>query len=180
MQALRGYVATVADETLRAQLGSGASEVARVISAVRERFPELPEPASGRTPEEAQFRLFDAVTTFLKNLCPDTVRLEVTSCHGAEPYLVSPEGPLAQASLRALKTAFDQDPVLLREGGSIPIVTEFQQVLKADSLLLGLGLPDDNPHSPNEKFDLECFERGQLMSAYLWQELAGRTESGSD
>jgi len=61
---------------------------------------------------------------------------------------------------------------LLREGGSIPIVNEFKRVLGADTLLLGLGLPDDNPHSPNEKFDLDCFERGQLMSAHLWQELA--------
>lgn len=131
-------------------------------------------------PNQTPAAICKSVTAFLKNLCPDTVRLEVTSGHGAEPYLVSPDGPLAQASLRALKAAFGQEPVLLREGGSIPIVTEFQQVLKADSLLLGLGLPDDNPHSPNEKFDLECFERGQIMSAHLWQELAGKAEPESE
>jgi acetylornithine deacetylase/succinyl-diaminopimelate desuccinylase-like protein len=38
--------------------------------------------------------------------------------------------------------------------------------------MLGLALPDDNPHSPNEKFDLDCFEKGQAMSAHLWRELA--------
>jgi len=59
----------------------------------------------------------------------------------------------------------------MREGGSIPIVNEFKKILGADSLLLGLGLPDDNAHSPNEKFDLDCFEGGQRMSALLWQEL---------
>jgi succinyl-diaminopimelate desuccinylase len=74
--------------------------------------------------------------------------------------------------LRALASAFGTQPVLMREGGSIPIVNEFKRILKADTLLLGLALPDDNAHSPNEKFNLDCFAKGQRMSAYLWQELA--------
>ena len=60
----------------------------------------------------------------------------------------------------------------MREGGSIPIVTDFKTILGADTLLLGLALPDDNAHSPNEKFNLDCFAKGQLMSAYLWRELS--------
>ena len=75
--------------------------------------------------------------------------------------------------MRALKAAFRHEPVLLREGGSIPIVNDFKKILRADSLLLGLALPDDNAHSPNEKFSLDNFAKGQLMSAYLWQELSG-------
>jgi acetylornithine deacetylase/succinyl-diaminopimelate desuccinylase-like protein len=98
--------------------------------------------------------------------------MELTSGHGAEPYLVSPTGPQAQAALRALKLAFGYEPVLMREGGSIPIVNEFKRILRADSLLLGLALPDANAHSPNEQFDLDCFAKGQLMSAWLWQELS--------
>ena len=74
--------------------------------------------------------------------------------------------------MRALRTAFGCEPVLLREGGSIPIVNDFKKVLGAETLLLGLGLPDDDAHSPNEKFDLDNFENGQRMSALLWQELA--------
>ena len=112
------------------------------------------------------------VAAHLKKICPPTVRLEISTGHGAEAYYVSPTGPLAQASLRALKQAFGAEPILMREGGSIPIVNEFKKILGADSLLLGLGLPDDNAHSPNEKFHLECFERGQRMGAFLWQELA--------
>ena len=108
----------------------------------------------------------------LEMLYPPTVRLEIKSGHGAEPYLVSPTSPQAQAALRALKLAFGCEPVLMREGGSIPIVNEFKKILRADALLLGLALPDDNAHSPNEKFDLGCFAKGQLMSAYLWQELS--------
>jgi acetylornithine deacetylase/succinyl-diaminopimelate desuccinylase-like protein len=112
------------------------------------------------------------VRRHLERLCPPSVRLEIKSGHGAEPYLVSPTGPQARAALRALKSAFGCEPVLVREGGSIPIVNDFKKILRADALLLGLALPDDNAHSPNEKFALTCFAKGQLMSAHLWQELS--------
>jgi acetylornithine deacetylase/succinyl-diaminopimelate desuccinylase-like protein len=98
--------------------------------------------------------------------------MEIEAGHGAEAYLVSPTSPQAQAALRALEKSFGCKPILMREGGSIPIVNEFKKILGADSLLLGLGLPDDNAHSPNEKFNLDCFAKGQLMSAHLWQELS--------
>lgn len=123
-------------------------------------------------PDQTPARITKLVTQYLRKICPPTVRLEMTPGHGALPYLVSPASPGAQAALRALKTAFRHEPVLLREGGSIPIVQEFKKILHADSLMMGLALPDDNAHSPNEKFDLDCFAKGQLMSAHLWQELS--------
>jgi succinyl-diaminopimelate desuccinylase len=98
--------------------------------------------------------------------------LEIEAGHGAEAYMVSPTGHQAQAAVRALELAFGCKPILMREGGSIPIVNQFKKILGVDSLLLGLGLPDDNAHSPNEKFDLNCFENGQRMSAFLWDELS--------
>jgi len=122
-------------------------------------------------PNQKPAHIRKIVCDWLKENCPPTVRLEITAGHGAEAYLVSPRSAPAQAALRALKTAFNCRPILMREGGSIPIVNEFKQILGADSLLLGLGLPDDNAHSPNEKFNLDCFEKGQRMSAHLWQEL---------
>ena len=122
-------------------------------------------------PNQRPEKVRKAVLAYLKKICPPTVRLEIKAGHGAEAYHVSPTGPLAQASLRALKQAFGAEPILMREGGSIPIVNEFKKILGAESLLLGLGLPDDNAHSPNEKFHLDCFEKGQRMSAILWQEL---------
>jgi acetylornithine deacetylase/succinyl-diaminopimelate desuccinylase-like protein len=123
-------------------------------------------------PNQDPAQVIKRVRRHLEKLCPPTVRLEIKAGHGAEPYLVSPTSPQAQAALRALKLAFDCEPVLIREGGSIPIVNQFKKILHADALLLGLALPDDNAHSPNEKFDLGCFAKGQLMSAYLWQELS--------
>jgi acetylornithine deacetylase/succinyl-diaminopimelate desuccinylase-like protein len=128
-------------------------------------------------PNQKPRKIIGAARRHMMKLCPPTVRLEITSGHGAEPYLVSPTGPQAQAALRALRTAFGHEPVIIREGGSIPIVNHFKAYLHANTLLLGLALPDDNAHSPNEKFDLDCFAKGQLMSAYLWQELA-RTSDG--
>lgn len=122
-------------------------------------------------PDQKPDRIARLVATHLRKRCPKSVRLDIQPGHGAEPYLTNPDGPLAQAGLKALRKAFRREPVLLREGGSIPIVNQFRKVLGVDTLLLGLALPDDNAHSPDEKFDLDCFERGQLMSAYLWREL---------
>ena len=123
-------------------------------------------------PKQNPARISRLVQRHLEKLCPPSVRLEIKAGHGGEAYLVSPTGPQAQAALRSLKLAFGCEPVLLREGGSIPIVNDFKKILRADALLVGLALPDDNAHSPNEKFDLDCFAKGQLMSAYLWQELS--------
>lgn len=128
-------------------------------------------------PNQRPERVRELFIRHLRKLCPPTVRLEFKHEHGGEPYVVSPQSRGARAALRALKHAFGREPVLMREGGSIPIVNAFKRILGADSLMLGLALPDDNAHSPNEKFDLEVFANGMRMSAYLWQELARREES---
>ena len=123
-------------------------------------------------PNQTSAKVSKLVCAHLRKICPPTVRIEIQEGHGGEPYYVSSSGPQVQAGLRALETAFGYAPVLMREGGSIPIVNDFKKILGVDSLLLGLALPDDNAHSPNEKFDLDVFARGMAMSAHLWQELA--------
>ncbi len=123
-------------------------------------------------PDQKPAKVIKAVTAYLKKLCPPTVRLTVTPGHGGAPYLVSPTSAFAQAALRALKAGFGHEAILMREGGSIPIVSAFKQHLKADTLLLGMALPDDNAHSPNEKFSLDAYAAGMRMSAALWPELA--------
>lgn len=123
-------------------------------------------------PGQQPARINKLVRAFLKKHCPPSVSLEIKTGHGAEAYLVSPKSTEAQAALRSLRGAFGHEPVLLREGGSIPIVNQFKKILGADTLLLGLALPDDNAHSPNEKFDLDIFAKGQRLGALLWQELS--------
>ena len=123
-------------------------------------------------PDQDPRRIQKLVVSHLKRLCPKTVRLDISVGHGADPYVIAPTGHTAQAALRALRSAFGCEPVLLREGASIPVVSEFKRTLGVDTLLLGLALPDDNIHSPNEKFSLDAFASGMRMSARLWQELA--------
>ncbi len=122
-------------------------------------------------PDQKPRAVAAAVVKQLKKLCPPTVKLTITQGHGGEPYLVSPSGPLAQAALRAMSAGFGHPALIMREGGSIPIVSAFKKHLKADTLLLGMALPDDNAHSPNEKFDLDAYAGGMRMAAHLWQEL---------
>ncbi|MGH7980178.1 MAG: M20/M25/M40 family metallo-hydrolase, partial [Limisphaerales bacterium] len=122
-------------------------------------------------PHQAPEKILALTTAHLEKICPPTVRMKITTAAGSDPYWVSPESGKVQAALDALRSAFGSEPLLSREGGSIPIVDEFKQILNADSLLLGLALPDDNAHSPNEKFNLEVFAKGMVMSAELWQQL---------
>jgi succinyl-diaminopimelate desuccinylase len=91
---------------------------------------------------------------------------------GAPGIVVPLDSPSIQAAARAIEHGFGRSPCLIREGGSIPIVMQFSKRLKADALLLGWGLDDDNTHSPNEKFHLADFHRGIKASAWLWHELA--------
>ena len=123
-------------------------------------------------PDQDPKRVIAAVKKHLQSLCPPTVKLTVKAGHGGKPYLVDPTSALAQAALRSIKAGFGREALLAREGGSIPIVSAFKQHLKADTLLMGMALPDDNPHSPNEKFSLDAYAAGMRMSAHLWQELS--------
>ncbi len=122
-------------------------------------------------PNQVPSKVIAAVKAHLERLCPPTVRLTIQHGHGGEPYLVSPDGPLAQAALAAIAEGFGHPALLTREGGSIPIVSAFKTHLGAETLLIGMALPDDNAHSPNEKFDLDAYAAGMRMAVHLWPRL---------
>ncbi len=88
------------------------------------------------------------------------------------PVLVPGDSPYLEAGKRALAKGFGAEPVFIREGGSIPVVATFKELLGIDTILMGLGLHDDNAHSPNEKFNLEDYQRGIETVAYLLDEIA--------
>ena len=76
--------------------------------------------------------------------------------------------PAVQAAVQAYAAAFGVRPVFIREGGSIPVVADFQRYLGIPSVLMGFGLPDDNLHAPNEKLYLPNFFRGiEAVERYL-------------
>jgi len=100
------------------------------------------------------------------------ISLEIIDYHTSPGIVVPLESPFMQAAGGAIEKGFGTPPVFIREGGSIPILTEFGEHLRADVLLLGWGLSDDNTHSPNEKFCRADFHRGIAASAHLWEALA--------
>jgi acetylornithine deacetylase/succinyl-diaminopimelate desuccinylase-like protein len=103
---------------------------------------------------------------------PAGVRLEIKPGHTGMPYLMDPHSPLGTAAQRALKQVFGDKIALIREGGSIPIVQAFKDVLHAETLLLGLALPDCQAHAPNENFPIENFVAGVRLNQALLAELA--------
>jgi acetylornithine deacetylase/succinyl-diaminopimelate desuccinylase-like protein len=124
-------------------------------------------------PDQDPEKIARLVARHLRALCPKTVQLTVTGGHGATPFLESPDGLGARAAARALKKAFGREAVFIREGGSLPILGDFKRHLRGEVVLVGLGLPDDNWHSPNEKMELANFHRGIAMSVELLRELGG-------
>ena len=99
---------------------------------------------------------------------------EIDVLHGGKPWRANTEGPLYDAASRALEKAFGKKPVFAGEGGSIPIVPEFERVLGAPVLLMGFGLPGENAHAPDEWMSVENFEKGTHAAAALLQEVAER------
>jgi acetylornithine deacetylase/succinyl-diaminopimelate desuccinylase-like protein len=122
-------------------------------------------------PHQDPAKVAEALRGMLTELCPPGIKMELIPHHGAPGVLVPLDSPYVQAAARAIEDAFGRRPVFAREGGSIPIVTTFYQLLHADTLLIGWGQDDDNAHSPNEKFSLADFHRGIRASAQLWEEL---------
>lgn len=112
------------------------------------------------------------VKKYLTTLAPPTVKIEVEILHGGNPVMVKRDGKGIQAASQALKNVFNMEPIFMREGGSIPVVGVFQEMLGADSILLGMGVPGNNIHAPNENYPLENFYEGIKVSAHFFYELS--------
>lgn len=108
----------------------------------------------------------------LEEICPPGIKMELIDMHGAPGFVLPLESPFMEAAANAIEKGFGKKPVFIRSGGSIPVVNAFTNMLGIDTLLLGWGQDDDNPHSPNEKFSLDDFHKGIRSSAYLWAEIA--------
>jgi acetylornithine deacetylase/succinyl-diaminopimelate desuccinylase-like protein len=123
-------------------------------------------------PRQDPQKIAASLKSFLLDRSPPGIELDLHVGHGSPGVVVPLDSPYVAAASRAIEKGFGARPVFIREGGSIPIVNTFADVLKADVLLLGWGQNDDNPHSPNEKFSLEDYHRGIRASAALWNQLA--------
>ena len=144
--------------------GEGAKTVLPAKAMAKVSFRLVP----GQTSE----RVRELLEEHLARVAPPGVDLDLVELHGGRPWLASLDGPLFEAASRALEQSFGAPPVLAGEGGTIPIVVELEEILGANSLLLGFALPGANMHAPNEWFATDCFERGIDTLIRLYDELA--------
>ncbi len=108
----------------------------------------------------------------IAKIAPKTVKVDVRYLHGGEAAITPLESPGVRAAIRALEKGFGKKPLYQREGGSIPIVVQFKQILGLETVLLGFGLPDENAHAPNEFLNLNNFFGGIRTVAHFYNELA--------
>lgn len=122
-------------------------------------------------PDQEPKDILEKVRAHFEKHCPAGVSIDIYIGHDGKPYLADPHSADGKAAQRALTAAFGSEPVLIREGGSIPIIQSFREILGADTLLLGLALPDCQIHAPNENFPVANFEAGILLNQHLLREL---------
>jgi acetylornithine deacetylase/succinyl-diaminopimelate desuccinylase-like protein len=145
--------------------GEGAKTVIPAVAMAKVSMRLVPNQDPDKIAE-----LFEA---YVKKIAPKTVEVKVTRMHGGKAWMTEFNNPFVQAAGRAIEKGFGKEPVFTREGGSIPVVATFSEILGLPSVLFGVGLPDENAHAPNEKLDLGNFHGGVIASAYLYDEIAG-------
>jgi acetylornithine deacetylase/succinyl-diaminopimelate desuccinylase-like protein len=107
----------------------------------------------------------------IKRVAPPGVTVTVTALHGGRPWRADLDGPLYDAARTALHVAFGREPVIVGEGGSIPVVGDFERILGVPVLLVGFGLPGENAHAPDEWISVDNLRRGMRAMAVLYDEL---------
>jgi acetylornithine deacetylase/succinyl-diaminopimelate desuccinylase-like protein len=125
-------------------------------------------------PDQHPDKIAELFEAYVKKVTPKTVELKLTRMHGGKPWMADFDNIYVRAAGRAIEQGFGKEPVFCREGGSIPVVSTFQEELGIPSVLFGVGLPDENAHAPNEKLDLQNFHGGIVSAAILYEEIGSR------
>ena len=123
-------------------------------------------------PDQTPAEIIEKMKAHVAKMAPKGVEAKVSYLHGGKPWRAELTGPLYDAARRALATAFEKEPVIVGEGGSIPVVGDFEKILGAPVLLVGFGLPGENAHAPDEWMSEENFRIGMRAMAVFWDEYA--------
>lgn len=122
-------------------------------------------------------RLFE---DYFQRIAPKSVRVKVTPTHGGEGYVCPITLPAYRAAEAAVGRAFGKRPLAVRRGGSIPIISTFEQVLGVKTILMGFGLEQNAIHSPNESCRLDIFYKGIEAVAEFYHHYNGQTDDNID
>ncbi len=104
--------------------------------------------------------IFKKYSDYIAKITPKGIKVNIKIHSKGPACVVNTDNPYARAAVEAMHEIFKKDTVYIRSGGSIPIVTQFDKDLNIPSIMMGMGLPDDNLHAPNEKFHIPNFYRG--------------------
>ena len=107
---------------------------------------------------------------YMARVAPDYVTVKVTPSHGGQGYVCPIDMPAYQAAEKAVGIAFGMKPLAVRRGGSIPIISTFEQILGIKTVLMGFGLEQNAIHSPNESCRLDIFYKGIEAVAWFYKE----------
>lgn len=111
-------------------------------------------------PHQQHEKISKMFVDYIASIAPDYVRVKVTPMHGGEGYVCPITLPAYKAAEKGFKKAFGKKPLAVRRGGSIPIISDFEQILGVKTILMGFGLESNAIHSPNESFSLDMFRKG--------------------
>jgi acetylornithine deacetylase/succinyl-diaminopimelate desuccinylase-like protein len=125
-------------------------------------------------PDQDPKKIFPALEAHVRSLTPEGVTVKVRNLHEGDPFITDPKHPMLEAARRALASVWKKPPAMMREGGSIPIMSALQKHIDVPFIFMGFGLDDDNVHAPNEKFSLTSYFGGIRSVAALYEEL-GKT-----
>ncbi|HLA99934.1 MAG TPA: dipeptidase [Bacteroidota bacterium] len=136
----------------------------------------LPSKASAKismrlVPDQKAAEVAGQFTSYIKKIAPKTCTVKISYLHGGEAAITPLGSPGVRAAVRALEKGFGKRVLYQREGGSIPIVVQFKEILGLETVLLGFGLPDENAHAPDEFINLNNFFGGIRTVAHFYNEL---------
>jgi acetylornithine deacetylase/succinyl-diaminopimelate desuccinylase-like protein len=117
-------------------------------------------------------RIASLIHDYILKIAPPSVRAEVETIEGNHPAIVDIHTPIMQAAMTAYERGWGKKPLFMREGGSIPVVSDFQNELNLPVILMGFTLNNDGAHGPNERFSLEMFKRGIHTLLYFYEEIS--------
>ncbi|MEJ2666284.1 MAG: dipeptidase [Deinococcales bacterium] len=126
-------------------------------------------------PEQDPADIAAKLQRHLESLAPAGIEVSVTRLHGGRPASTPLDARSVRAAAQALRESFGREPVFARTGGTIPVVSDFQELFGCEVVLVGFGLEDDRAHAPNEKFAVRDYLRAIATSAHLLRALAAST-----